>query len=391
MAWNAPSFDSLFGEFRSDFETLPGLTYCSFDRYVFEALVDHYGIRLGRDVTFVDVYSLAREVVYGLSNYKLPTVACSLGIPAETHHDAKCDALQCARVFLKIGGNVDVGAAAGGSMDVIKTFKEMVEDVLADGVVETWEARKLQGFLGCLSMHSRILKAVYAFLDEVLEDGRVSKEESDILAAVLRYALAKLDEGGTGGTCADLDCKVKGHITVEPPEVDVGVPADWRPKAVYIPSKTKEHWEFVSACPFTTITGANVTITGEGVKVTREKAEALVKRLGGNLKGNPVKALDFCVVLGRPVESCKTTKATTAREYQAQGSPVRIIDEDEFLALVRATLEEKPQPEPVPEVKPPEPQAEPEPQGENKGPSFMAAFMEEFPENKVDVPERPPA
>ena len=149
-----------------------------------------------------------------------------------------------------------------------------------------------------------------------------------------------MDEDGLGGRCADCDYSVRSHIAVESPAADIGVPAGWTPKEVCIPTKFKERWEYVKCHPFTTLTGANVVITGDGVKVSREKAETLVTKLGGTLKSSPVKALDFCVVLGQPVDSCTTGKALCARNYQTQGSPVRIIDEDEFLNLVKATLDE---------------------------------------------------
>ena len=341
MTRDAPTFDVLFGEFRADFENLPVLCYTPFDKVVFEALVDHYGIRLGHDVMFIDVHSLVKDVVYGLNNYKLPTVAYSLGIPSESHHDAKCDALQCARVFLKIGDKVDV-SAAGCSVDIVDTFTSMVRDVLADGVVETWEARKLQGLLECISGRNRILKAVNAFLDEVLEDGMVSAEESDVLTAVLRYALVKLKDGGQGGMCSECDYRVNGHIAVASPEVNLVVPKDCVPPHtnLNLPMKFKERWEYVKAHPFKSLVSANVVITGDGVKISREKAEALVARLGGELKSSPTKAIDFCVVLGQSIESCMTGKVSKAREFQAQGSPVRIIDEDEFLTLAKMTMDE---------------------------------------------------
>lgn len=386
MTRDAPTFDRVFEEFRDDFENLPVVSYSGFDRCVFEALLDHYNIRLKHNVAFIDAYAIARSVIPGLTSYKLPAVAYSLGIPREVHHDAKCDALQCARVFLKISDNVNIRGALDRKFDMVESFLNLVDDVVADGVVETWEARKVLNFLGCVTGHSRILEAVAEFLSIVLENGRVGQTESEMLLAVLKYAANLLRDHGQDGSCLSCDFSVRKKVDVGVKDASPRIPDGWVPKAVDIPTKPSEHWEYVRANPFRTLTGANISITGEGVKISRSEAENLVTRLGANLKQSSIKNLDFCVVLGETTENCQTGKAKGARANQRAGSPVRLIDEDEFLKLVAATVGASSS-EPEPSQPPPE---EPEPQGEIKVPSFMEGFVNEFPSRKVNVPDLPP-
>lgn len=56
--------------------------------------------------------------------------------------------------------------------------------------------------------------------------------------------------------------------------------------------------------------------------------------------GHVLDQLVLEVVLGIPSERCSTGKIRKAREMQSQGSPIRILCEEEFIELVRASLAE---------------------------------------------------
>lgn len=337
---DAPTFDKIFDELKDDFERFPVVSYTAFDQSVLVSLIDYYNIHLDGDVMFVDVYDIAKNLVPGLPNYKLPTVAYHLQIPYATHHDAACDAAQCAKIYLKLSDKVGLYSNPNRT-DIVESFVGLIEDVIADGVIETREAYELQNFLCCVSGRGKIFKAVFELVNEVLEDGVVEKMESDLLIAVLKYALVKLRDYHPSSECVKCVCDVMPEAVVEVQSVPcpVTVPEGFVPKVnPDIPLKYKERWEYVKEHPFVSLTSANVVMTEDGVMINRGDAETLIEALGGKLKASTTRDTDFCVVLGRPVECCTTSKVRKAQELQGQGSPIRIISEDEFIALAKSTL-----------------------------------------------------
>lgn len=336
---DAPTFDKLFKELEQDFENLPVLCYSSFDRSVFETLADHYNLRLKKDVLFVDVYEIAKRAICGLPNYKLPTVAFHLHLPYAQHHDAKSDAMQCAKVFLSLSNTADI-TVYKPDINTGDSFVELIEDIVSDGVVETYEAYQLRNFLCCIASRGRLYKVVYELVNEILEDGVVDRMESDLLVSVLKYALTKLRSGAPKGSCSECGLSIAQRAPVEETPSPLSIPDDFTPKCrdEEIPLKYKERWEYVKNHPFKTLTSANVVITEDGVRINRVDAESIVKRVGATLKSSTTRDVDFCVVLGMPVECCNTGKVLKAKCWQEQGSPIRIISEDEFINLIHATV-----------------------------------------------------
>jgi hypothetical protein len=100
----------------------------------------------------------------------------------------------------------------------------------------------------------------------------------------------------------------------------------------------REYWEERKRCPLTVIRGAEVCITGDLTSMEREDAEALIASLGGTPKTSATRTLDFLVVGDRVG---RTHKVDAAQQNIASGAHTRIIDETEFLELVRRTKEEQ--------------------------------------------------
>lgn len=351
---NAPTFDAIFDELRPDFETLPVVCYSPFDSSVFDALQDYYNLSLSRDVEFVDVYRIASRTLVGLTNYKLPTVAYHLQIPYQPHHNAMCDAEQCAKIFLKLCGEEDAGAAVvEKGEDWVASFVGLIKEIAADGVIGLDEAYQLACFLDSISDKGKIFRDMAALVEDVLADGVVTKTESRMIMSLLDYACEELaglnhyavcEQGAKNQVSQESrrhipDYAVKSNNASDAVVSCPVVVPDWyEPKLREIPKNYKEHWEFVAANPFTTLVSANVVITEDGVRISRSDAEGLVRRLGGTLKSSVSRLTDFCVVLGMAPEGCHTGKAESARKLQADGSPIRIIGEDEFITLAEDTI-----------------------------------------------------
>ena len=351
---NAPTFDVIFEELRPDFEALPVVCYSPFDSSVFAALQEYYNLNISQGVRFVDVYRIASRTLVGLPNYKLPTVAYHLQIPYQTHHDAMCDAEQCAKIFLKLCGEEDVSESVmGKGEDWVSSFVGLVKEITADGVIELDEAYQLACFLDAISDKGKIFKDMAALVEDVLSDGVITATESRMIMSLLDYALEELagsnryaarEQGAKDQMSQESrrhipDYSVKSHNASDAVvSCPVVVPDGYEPKLREIPKNYKEHWEFVAANPFTTLASANVVITEDGVRISRSDAEGLVLRLGGTLKSSVSRLTDFCVILGMAPESCHTGKAESARKLQADGSPIRIIGEDEFITLAEDTI-----------------------------------------------------
>jgi len=74
----------------------------------------------------------------------------------------------------------------------------------------------------------------------------------------------------------------------------------------------------------------SIVFTGELRSLSREEAESLAKRLGGECQADVKETTNFLVV-GRSTQS---GKESSAKRYQASGSSIRILNEEEFLGLI---------------------------------------------------------
>lgn len=120
------------------------------------------------------------------------------------------------------------------------------------------------------------------------------------------------------------------------------VPTGFKPvMKPYIPVKYKDRWPFVRDHPFKTFASTNVSITGSSEKAPRDAVEQILPLLGSVVKGSTTRDCDFCIALSEEA----VTKLSAARSLQLQGSPIRIITDDEFLEILENSLAEKYDPE----------------------------------------------
>ncbi len=352
MTKDAPTFDKLFPLIRDDFENLPILCYSDFDRSVFNALRIYYELALKRDLTFYDVCEYAHDCISGLPNYKLQTVSHFLHLDDFHHHDAEADALQCAQVFLSLSNNsanshVTVPTHSlfyEANTHSTEAFFTLASALLGKGSVDLEDAYTLQLLLDSVSQRSKLLRCVADMTAVVLEDGIVTTKESAVLCAMLEYALERRNDSQSP-PLSDMTKPNWLHIPTTsasntlPPIPELEIPSCCHPRAKTVPDNYKERWIFVRANPFSTFNGSKVVITGEGTRISRVDAENKVVAVGATLKNSaPTRNTDFCVVLGESPESCSSGKAVQARKLQAQGSPIRILGEDEFIDMLKASI-----------------------------------------------------
>lgn len=112
----APSWSDTLDRLADFTGGLPLVAYSGFDRGVYNAANTVTGV-LDRGFVWRNAHSLARRRLiapeHALGDYRLPTVANYLGVPAFAHHRAAADAVACAAIVLRIAaldGHVNLSA-----------------------------------------------------------------------------------------------------------------------------------------------------------------------------------------------------------------------------------------------------------------------------------------
>ena len=78
----------------------------SFEKSCINACSEEFGTN--NDYSYIDTLKLSRKCLNKLSSHKLNIVCKYLNISLNKHHDALCDAMACARIFLKLRKNYDI-------------------------------------------------------------------------------------------------------------------------------------------------------------------------------------------------------------------------------------------------------------------------------------------
>ena len=97
--FDKPFFGELFSEIKDIFSA-PLVAHSQFDKQVLNALSDQFNLNL--KFHYTDSCFIAKQKLPYLGNCRLPTLVKHFGLPSFNHHDAKEDALACARIFLKL-------------------------------------------------------------------------------------------------------------------------------------------------------------------------------------------------------------------------------------------------------------------------------------------------
>jgi DNA ligase (NAD+) len=81
------------------------------------------------------------------------------------------------------------------------------------------------------------------------------------------------------------------------------------------------------------LSGKSFVFTGKMVAFSRSEGEKRVRLLGGAVLSSVSKTLDYLVV-GADKAGPKSTKEKAAEKAMTQGAPLRVISEDELLAML---------------------------------------------------------
>lgn len=182
-----PDFSELLPQIRDIFD-YPLVAHSLFDKQVLTALSDHFGLGLRFD--YIDSCALAKSKLPSLCDCKLKTLVSHFGLPLFKHHDAKEDAIACARVFLRLQNQDETfRPTTSSTLNECYEMKGMLEGILADQEVNYKEAYEL---LYWLEDHDEICKQherLYLKLDEVLEDEHLDQIEAAELKRLLKNTL----------------------------------------------------------------------------------------------------------------------------------------------------------------------------------------------------------
>jgi DNA ligase (NAD+) len=155
---------------------------------------------------------------------------------------------------------------------------------------------------------STLLAAQYRTIDAVLA---VSQEE---LAAThsIGETIARSVVEGLAESRAAIDA-LRAHVTITGPATEGGAQG--------------------------ALSGKSFVFTGKMLNLARSEAEKRVRALGGGVLSAVNKSLTYLVV-GADKSGPKSTKEKAADKLIGQGAPIRILSEEELLAMLEGTLDE---------------------------------------------------
>lgn len=184
-----PHFGELYPQIRNVISSNLVAHSC-FDKQVLNALSDHFNLNL--KFQYTDSSAMAKARLPTVKSCKLTALVKHFDLPAFSHHDAKEDAIACARVFLKLLESANEVREAPPS-DELAEFRGMVKGVLADDEVNYKEAF---GLLYWLEDHDAVAErnsGLYRKLKSLLNDNVLEAHETVELKSILRDSQATLD------------------------------------------------------------------------------------------------------------------------------------------------------------------------------------------------------
>jgi DNA polymerase III subunit epsilon len=187
--FNKPYFGDLFPQIRAIF-TYPLVAHSLFDKQVLTALSEHFNLGLKFD--YIESSAVAKERLPSIKDFKLKTLVKHFDLPAFKHHDAKEDAIACARVFLKLQGQ-DTENNVSSSYDEFSEFKGILKGILADQIVNYKEAYELLYWLEDHTEISKNYQNLYIKIKEVLDDEHLDCIEASEIKLSLENTLRELE------------------------------------------------------------------------------------------------------------------------------------------------------------------------------------------------------
>lgn len=263
-----------------------------------------YDLEVGEPL-YADTMAMARSVLVGLDNYKLPTVCAHLGIPRFAHHRAEADADACMSVFWSI-------ADSEGLDD--RWFSRYVYRP------ECRHERAESGSARQLSEKTRDTADLVRLLGGVISDGVLDQDEA---TGVLLYILSH--DSLAGDPTFD---ELASALQVALSDGDLS-PAEARSlesklESIVDPASTNEH----SAISFD---GKRFVLTGNFEHGSKDSIKEYIEKHGGTVVGGPSKKVSYVVIGGCGSDAYAMgaygTKVKKALDLQAKGADIRVIQE----------------------------------------------------------------
>lgn len=361
---NAPTFDELWASIEPKLEGKLIIAHnASFDISVLRRVAEAYEIPLP-EIHFLCTYRLAEQVFPGLCSYSLDTLAETLNIELN-HHNATSDAIACGELMCHIVSqniinnskmltekfNISFGclngldyAPCGRSKHTVMTRYDKNEDRLISllediGTVLNGKTVVFKGTTSLFDFDSYKLmcekaggKATAIFYSSadylVFGSHTYNKYKRGDYSAKMLKAIA-LEEAGTLKILSELDfLRLLGYSV--PHETKVHS----RSHHIDIKSMKAQTDDFNESHP---LFGKTCVFTGAMDTLIRADAMQAVLDHGGNI-GNSVTKKTNYLVIGmqdyREIGSHMSSKAKKAQEYRDNGQDIRIISEEEFIAML---------------------------------------------------------
>ncbi len=186
--FDKPVFGELFLEIKDIFN-YSLVAHSLFDKQVLNALSDHFNLGLNFD--YINSSAVAKEKLPNLKDCKLQTLVKYFGLPTFKHHDAKEDAIACAKIFLKLQDHA-TEKTLPSSVDEISEFKGMLKGILADDEVNYKEAYELLYWLEDHLDIAQQHQVLYLKTKEVLDDDHIDCIEATEIKKHLEDILKKI-------------------------------------------------------------------------------------------------------------------------------------------------------------------------------------------------------
>jgi len=186
--FDKPYFGELFPLIKDIFD-YPLVAHSLFDKQVLTALSGHFNLGLKFD--YIDSSAVAKERLPNLKDCKLKTLVKHFGLPTFKHHDAKEDAIACAKVFLMFQDQ-EAKKTLSSSGDEFSEFKGIIKGILADEQVNYKEAYEFLYWLEDHTETGKQYQKLYHKIKEVLDDEHLDSIEATEIIQFLENTLKEL-------------------------------------------------------------------------------------------------------------------------------------------------------------------------------------------------------
>ena len=184
-----PHFGELYPQIRQVISSHL-VAHSLFDKQVLNALSDHFKLNL--KFQYTDSSAVAKTKLPAVKSYKLTALVKHLGLPSFSHHNAKEDAVACARLYLKLLESASEVVEAPAA-DELAEFRGMVKGVLADDEINYKEAFGLLYWLEDHHAAAERNAGLYRKLKSFLNDQVLDAYEAMELKSILRDSQASLE------------------------------------------------------------------------------------------------------------------------------------------------------------------------------------------------------